>query len=117
MGYYAWTNFPVERDEWGKTTKVIKPGDSVSQSDLGVSDEEWADLVEVNAVSEEEYPDIPDHQSPAEYLRDKTAADAEAADARAYLAEYDAENPQVEEPSKPAAPATKPAATPTSTSN
>jgi len=109
MGHYAWTNFPVERDEWGKTTKMIKPGDSVSQSDLGVSDEEWEDLISVNAVSEDEYPDIPDHMSPAEYLRDKAAADAEAEDAKAYLAQY--EEAEADKPAdkpaaaKPAAPA------------
>jgi hypothetical protein len=65
--YYAWSNFPVEYDEHGVVTKTIAVGDSVSQGDLDISDEEWEYLIETGAVSEDEYPDIPDHVSPAEY--------------------------------------------------
>ena len=65
--YYAWSNFPVQYDEHGRVTESIEVGDPVSQSDLDVSDEEWDELVENGAVSEDEYPDIPAHVSPAEY--------------------------------------------------
>jgi hypothetical protein len=75
-GYYAWSNFPVERNEWGQPTKVIEVGDSISMSDLGVSKEEWEALIESGAVSEEEYPDIPDSVSPAEYEKDQAVQQA-----------------------------------------
>jgi hypothetical protein len=65
--YYAWSNFPIERNEAGVTTKVIAVGDKVTQNDLGVSDDEWEQLVEVGAVRTDKYPDIPDHMAPAEY--------------------------------------------------
>lgn len=67
MTYYAWTNFPVERNEWGQVTKTIECGEEVTAQKLGVSKEEFEDLVEIGAVSEEEYPDIPDSVAPAEY--------------------------------------------------
>lgn len=65
--YYAWSNFPVERNEYGQTTKSIKAGEKISQSDLNVSDEEWEGLIEAGAVREEEYPDAGPTESPAEY--------------------------------------------------
>jgi hypothetical protein len=65
--YYAWSNFPTERNEFGQTTKTIKPGDKVTQQDLDVSDDEWNELIELGAVREEEYPDTDPGQSPAEY--------------------------------------------------
>lgn len=68
MTHYAWSNFPVERNEFGQTTKTIKAGDEVSQSDLNVSDEDWEELLEVGAVREEKYPDVEPGQSPAEYM-------------------------------------------------
>jgi len=75
-GFYAWSNFPVERNEWGQPTKVIKVGESISANDLGVSKEEWEALIETGAVSEEEYPDIPDSVSPAEYEQDQAVQQA-----------------------------------------
>ena len=65
--YYAWSTFPTEFDDYGHVTESISVGEEVSQSDLGVSDEEWEYLIETGAVSEDEYPDIPSHISPAEY--------------------------------------------------
>lgn len=66
---YAWSRFPVESDEWGKITRFIEPGDKISQSDLSVSDDDWAEIVAAGAVRDEPYPDIPNNMSPAEYWR------------------------------------------------
>lgn len=55
--FYAWSRFIGEREQdSGIVTKWIMEGDKVSQSDLGVSDEEWQDLVKSGAVREAEYP-------------------------------------------------------------
>lgn len=74
--YYAWNTFTTGWDEHGIPTTKIKPGDPVTQADLDVSDEEWESLVETGAVSEEEYPDIPSHVSPAEYAQQLDVHDA-----------------------------------------
>jgi hypothetical protein len=67
--YYAWSNFPVEHNDFGQPTKTIKAGEKISQSDLKVSDEDWENLIELGAVREEEYPkDLGTMESPAEYL-------------------------------------------------
>lgn len=80
---YAWSNFPVEHDEKsGQVTKTIKAGEPISQSDLGVSDEEWAYLLETGAVSEEEYPDVPPTVSPAEYQAQQESAAIQLGEAR-----------------------------------
>src|SRR5215831_18856654 len=72
--YYAWSNFPIERNEAGQATKVIAAGDKISQDDLDVSDEEWQSLIDVGAVRTDEYPeDLPDYMAPAEYERAKAA--------------------------------------------
>jgi hypothetical protein len=84
---YAWSNFVTERNEAGQATKTIKPGDAVSQADLGVEDEEWEYLVETGAVREEEYPDIPDDVSPAEYQKQVDNATIEVQEARLVLSE------------------------------
>ncbi len=65
--YYAWSNFPVEHNEFGQPTKTIKAGEKISQSDLGISDEDWEELIALGAVREEEYPDVGTMESPAEY--------------------------------------------------
>lgn len=83
--YYAWTNFETERNEYGQVTKVVTAGDTVSQSDLGSSDADWEELLTIGAIREEEYPDIPENVSPAEYLRQKVAS-GEASDEEVALA-------------------------------
>jgi len=75
MPYYAWTNFDVERNEFGQTTNVIRVGESVTQDALKISDDDWADLIATGAVREQEYPDIPADVSPAEYFRQRAASD------------------------------------------
>jgi len=69
--YYAWSNFDIERNEWGQTVNVIHVGDEISQSQLNISSEEWDELVASGAVREEEYPDVPADISPAEYERNQ----------------------------------------------
>jgi hypothetical protein len=45
---------------WSNATtlegKRLKPGDDVSQEDLGLTDEEWQSLQDDKAVSEDDYP-------------------------------------------------------------
>ena len=68
--YYAWSVFHAERNEWGQPTKTINCGETVSKSDLDVSDADWDYLVETGAVREQPYPDIPDNVSPREHFLD-----------------------------------------------
>lgn len=71
---YAWSNFVVERNDYGQTTKTITPGEAITQSAIGVSDEEWQSLIDVGAVREDPYPeDIQPNQSPIEHQRAKEA--------------------------------------------
>jgi hypothetical protein len=72
--YYAWSKFPVEVNEWGQITKTIEPGDEITQTTLGVSDEEWLALVDSGAVRTEGYPDVPPNLSPAEHYAHQDAA-------------------------------------------
>jgi hypothetical protein len=92
--YYAWNNFPTDFNEYGQPTKTIKVGDTVSQSDLGVSDEEWQDLADSGAVRTDEYPDIPNDIAPAEWYaqhpEDNPALPQEVRDAAALQVEAEA---------------------------
>lgn len=67
---YAWSKFKADVNEWGQVNKWIMPGDEVSQSDLGISDEEWKGLVESGAVRDDPYPDIAADVAPAEHYAD-----------------------------------------------
>lgn len=73
---YAWSNFPVERNEWGQVTKTISVGEEVTADMLGVSKEEFDELINLGAVSEQPYPKIPANQSPTEYVADQEARGA-----------------------------------------
>lgn len=66
---YAWTNFTLEHDEWGRATKSVKPGDEVTQEMLQVSNETWAKLIEGGQIREQPYPKIPSGASPVEYYK------------------------------------------------
>jgi hypothetical protein len=68
--YYAWSTFQKARDEWGRVTERVMPGEEVSASSLGVTDEEFKDLVSIGAVRSTEYP-VPEGStaSPVEHLR------------------------------------------------
>jgi|SRR5215471_17301049 len=74
--FYAWTNFDIERNEWGQTTNVIHVGDTITQAQLDVSDEQWEELIATGAVREEEYPEVPDGVSPAEFERNQASVEA-----------------------------------------
>jgi len=78
----AWSNFQANYDEEKRQfTKRIKPGDKVSQADLGIEDEEWEALLESGAVREQPYPEAvseggyPD--SPNRYFLDQLQKAAE----------------------------------------
>jgi hypothetical protein len=68
---YAWINFVIERNEHGQPSATLKPGDEVTQQDLGVSDEDWQQLIEGGSVRPQPYPKIPDNLSPAEHFRNQ----------------------------------------------
>jgi len=120
---YAWTNFDIERNEWGQTVNVIHVGDEVSQSQLNISDEEWEGLIASGNVREEEYPDVPADVSPAEYERNQaitqaaveelTLSAATAGKTMEEIAAADAEATPAEAP----APAAKATTTKSSTSS
>ena len=84
MAHYAWSD--IVHGEEGET---VEYGDSVSQSDLGVSDEDWADLVESGAVREEEPPELPEGYSGsvADFEKEQAEAEAKLAEAQAVLDE------------------------------
>jgi len=58
---YAWSRivYGAEKDDDGNIIgpKAIEVGDPVSQSDLGISDEEWQSLVDGEVVREYELPE------------------------------------------------------------
>lgn len=66
---YAWSRFAKTKNEWGRVTEWIEPGDEISQSDLDVNDDEWKYLQDSGAVRKEEYPEVGPGESPAEYYR------------------------------------------------
>lgn len=111
---YANSRFKAEVDEWGQTTKWIEPGDKISQSDLGVSDEEWQGLIDSGAVVEK-YPEGLDPQTPpAEYYRqnpDEAPAGVDISAAAAPSGEEPKSAEPVKQPVQPAQPSQ-----PTSTS-
>lgn len=113
--YYAWSNFPIEKNEWGQTTKTIEVGEEVTAQKLGVSKEEWDELVESGAVSEEEYPDIPASMSPAEYEQQQNTQQAVVDELQARIDEQ--KEAAKAEAKAQAAPQAKPASSSASSSN
>jgi hypothetical protein len=84
--YYAWSNFKKTINEQGQVTEWIRPGDTITQSDLKCSDRDWTDLIEVGAVRTKEYPPIPSNVPPVEYYNvddEKKVLLEEAAEAEA----------------------------------
>jgi hypothetical protein len=67
---YAWSTFRAEVNEWGTVTKWIHTGEEISQSDIGVSDEEWKELQDLGVVRDEPYPNASNDQSPQEFWND-----------------------------------------------
>ena len=72
--HYAYSTFNTEVDEWGQVKTSIKPGDEVSQDDLGVDDETWATYVETGVVSSVPYPECLPGESPTEAFAREDAA-------------------------------------------
>lgn len=106
--YYANSRFKTDINEWGNVGKWIEPGDKITQSDIGVDDDEWQSLIDAGAVVEE-YPDDLDPQiPPAEYYRANAAAESAVEEVEAAAkAEAEAESPKKE--AAPAAPTQAPA--------
>lgn len=70
MAHYAWSHIRHHDSENGRHT--IKPGTKVSAGMLGMSDEEFDELVESGAVREDKWPeglnpDNPSAPSPNQY--------------------------------------------------
>jgi hypothetical protein len=73
---YAWSEIHGT-DKDGKAVKIM-PGDKVTAADLGMSDEEFAELVENGSVREVKFPeDLPSDQSPTDYAKQKLLEMAE----------------------------------------
>jgi len=107
--HYAWSNFQADYDEEKRQfTKKIKPGDEVSQADLGVDDDEWESLVESGAVREQEYPEAiasgeyPD--SPNKYFTEQMQKAAEGALSGDEVKELKSAGMLPQEAEEPAAP-------------
>jgi hypothetical protein len=107
MTYYAWSNFPVERNEWGQTTKVIQVGEEVTNLKLGVTKEEFDEYIELGVVSEDEYPDVPADVSPAEYEQTQNSQQAVVDELQSQI---DAQKEAAKAEAKAAAPQAKSAA-------
>jgi hypothetical protein len=67
MAKYAWTDIKAGE-------KSAKAGDSVTASGLGLSDEQFEQLVDAGSVRDEKYPDMGDFPgSPVEYAKKQLA--------------------------------------------
>lgn len=80
--YYAWSNFEAGHDDkTGVATKRFPVGSKITQTDLGVSDEDWDYFIEQKVVREQPYPDMGDNPglSPREYFIQKMQAAADGA--------------------------------------
>lgn len=104
---YANSRFMKKVNEWGRVEEWIEPGDKISQSDIGVSDDEWEYLCEVGAVVEK-YPEKLKNSPqtpPAEYYKknDPNAA-PEGTDVGAAAGEQKVVEPPKEEPTKQTTP-------------
>lgn len=66
---YANTQFAKSVNEWGRVEEWIKPGEKISQSDLGVSDEEWESLIKSGSVVEEYPNDLDPGTPPSQYKK------------------------------------------------
>jgi|SRR5215469_2863195 len=112
---YAWSNFQADfDDETRKFKKIIKPGDEVSQGDLGVEDDEWESILASGAVRDQEYPKAVAEgeylDSPNKYFIDQMAKASEGALSGDEVKELKSAGmmPQeAEEPATKAAPAAK----------
>lgn len=65
--YYAWTQIRYDADESGRP-KVVNEGETVTASKIGVSKEEFEDMVERGVIRTDKYPDVEEGQSPREYF-------------------------------------------------
>lgn len=68
---YAWSEIVLDRDEWGRTTKSVMPGEEVTQASLGFTKEQWKELLESGAVRSTPFPEMDEtfQGSPVEWYR------------------------------------------------
>lgn len=69
MTYYAWSNFDVERNEWGQPKKVIRVGEEITQEAVSANDLDWQEFLDLGVVREQPYPNIPNQTAPTEYFK------------------------------------------------
>lgn len=65
--HYAWSNFPVDTNEWGRTTKTVKAGHKVTQQELKVDDATWDEWLDLGVIRTQPYPDVGTQMSPTEH--------------------------------------------------
>jgi hypothetical protein len=77
-GFVAWSNL---RGGKGEEIVEVKPGESVTASQLGLNDEQFQQLVDAGSVRKQKYPDMPEgyQDSPVNRMRE-LAAEAEESD-------------------------------------
>lgn len=99
---YVWSEIrhgePGDGDKPG-ATKVFKRGESVSKSDFaGISDEEFAGIVEGGSLRKMKYPDMPEtyQGSPIDFMREQAKLAAENAMLDSDVGEAISEEPQEE---------------------
>lgn len=111
--YYAWSDIRSSEAEETTDVKVTKAGETVTASDLGVSDEEFQALVESGAVKTEEYPELPEGYtgSPAQYEKEKVVAQATLDEAQAVLDSASGKDEEAEQVAKDTAKASTTSAT------
>lgn len=85
MAYYAWS--PIRhggevKDGLVVNVQTVAYGDSVSQKDLGVSDEDWQAMVEGGSVREVKPPELPEGYtgSPIQFMMEQARQAAEGGD-------------------------------------
>lgn len=69
--YVAWSEIHSGKDDGNVV--IVRPGDAVSASDLGLDDEQFQELIDGGSVREQDYP-VPEgkiDQSPTEFYKEK----------------------------------------------
>jgi hypothetical protein len=83
--YYAFSTirYGATVDEASGTIMSVDEkavGETVSQSDLGLNDDQWEQLVDSGAIRTYEYPPVEGDQTPATYYKENAAKAVEAAE-------------------------------------
>lgn len=74
--YYVWSPIPKEIvEQTGVIKTTYKVGETVSQADLGIGDDDWNYMIQVGSVRTTPYPepltgDVRDPRSPTQFIRE-----------------------------------------------